>query len=541
MTFRDLLVFVFLLPCFLLPLHAQEDGALQREEAEEYFQNWLNEDVFYIITSEERAVFENLTTVDEKEQFVEQFWFRRDPDPRTADNEFRAEHYRRIAYANEKFGSGLPGWQTDRGRIYIIHGPPTEIESHPTGGIYERPMSEGGGSTNTFPFEVWRYRYIEGVGDDVRLEFVDTTMAGEYRLSYRPEDKDALLHVPGAGLTMAETYGLAGKADRPYFSVGGMDSYPMMHYSARDSFLARYETYARVQRPAEIKYPDLKELVTVNVDYADLPFSIREDYFRLNDKQVLAPVTVQTENKQLKFRQEGDRNVARLAVYGIVTSIGNRVVYEFEDDVLVSHGLQDLEAALSQKSIYQRIIPLDDKMRYKLDLIVQDLHSGQTGVVRRPLIPPSFQTEKIAASSLVLSDSVRIIDTIPEEVEKFVLGDVKIYPSLANEFTSDRPLGVYFQLYNVQIDQSTLLPSLVVTISVFKDGELLGQLSAAQGEWVQFYSGQRIVILKLIGLEGMESGEYQIKVEVQDRLNEQQLELNDRFTIVTREQIVTAQ
>ena len=291
---------------------------------------------------------------------------------------------------------------------------------------------------------------------------------------------------------------------------------------------------------AEIKYPDLKELVTVNVDYADLPFSIREDYFRLNDKQVLAPVTVQTENKQLKFRQEGDRNVARLAVYGIVTSIGNRVVYEFEDDVLVSHGLQDLEAALSQKSIYQRIIPLDDKMRYKLDLIVQDLHSGQTGVVRRPLIPPSFQTEKIAASSLVLSDSVRIIDTIPEEVERFVLGDVKIYPSLANEFTSDRPLGVYFQLYNVQIDQSTLLPSLVVTISVFKDGELLGQLSAAQGEWVQFYSGQRIVILKLIGLEGMESGEYQIKVEVQDRLNEQQLELNDRFTIVTREQIVTA-
>jgi GWxTD domain-containing protein len=540
MTFRDLLVFVFLLPCFLLPLHAQEDGALQREEAEEYFQNWLNEDVFYIITSEERAVFENLTTVDEKEQFVEQFWFRRDPDPRTADNEFRAEHYRRIAYANEKFGSGLPGWQTDRGRIYIIHGPPTEIESHPTGGIYERPMSEGGGSTNTFPFEVWRYRYIEGVGDDVRLEFVDTTMAGEYRLSYRPEDKDALLHVPGAGLTMAETYGLAGKADRPYFSVGGMDSYPMMHYSARDSFFARYETYARVQRPAEIKYPDLKELVTVNVDYADLPFSIREDYFRLNDKQVLAPVTVQTENKQLKFRQEGDRNVARLAVYGIVTSIGNRVVYEFEDDVLVSHGLQDLEAALSQKSIYQRIIPLDDKMRYKLDLIVQDLHSGQTGVVRRPLIPPSFQTEKIAASSLVLSDSVRIIDTIPEEVEKFVLGDVKIYPSLANEFTSDRPLGVYFQLYNVQIDQSTLLPSLVVTISVFKDGELLGQLSAAQGEWVQFYSGQRIVILKLIGLEGMEPGEYQIKVEVQDRLNEQQLELNDRFTIVTREQIVTA-
>jgi GWxTD domain-containing protein len=541
MTFRDLLVFVFLLPCFLLPLHAQEDGALQREEAEEYFQNWLNEDVFYIITSEERAVFENLTTVDEKEQFVEQFWFRRDPDPRTADNEFRAEHYRRIAYANEKFGSGLPGWQTDRGRIYIIHGPPTEIESHPTGGIYERPMSEGGGSTNTFPFEVWRYRYIEGVGDDVRLEFVDTTMAGEYRLSYRPEDKDALLHVPGVGLTMAETYGLAGKADRPYFSVGGMDSYPMKHYSARDSFFARYETYARVQRPAEIKYPDLKELVTVNVDYADLPFSIREDYFRLNDKQVLAPVTVQTENKQLKFRQEGDRNVARLAVYGIVTSIGNRVVYEFEDDVLVSHGLQDLEAALSQKSIYQRIIPLDDKMRYKLDLIVQDLHSGQTGVVRRPLIPPSFQTEKIAASSLVLSDSVRIIDTIPEEVERFVLGDVKIYPSLANEFTSDRPLGVYFQLYNVQIDQSTLLPSLVVTISVFKDGELLGQLSAAQGEWVQFYSGQRIVILKLIGLEGMESGEYQIKVEVQDRLNEQQLELNDRFTIVTREQIVTAQ
>src|SRR5713101_8643081 len=144
-----------------------------QKELDTPYKKWLQEEVPYIISDEERAAFLQLQTNEEREQFIEAFWQRRDPTPDTVENEFKEEHYRRIAYANERFASGIPGWKTDRGRIYIIWGPADEIESHPSGGSYERPPEEGGGTTSTFPFEKWRYRYIEGIGTDIIIEFVD--------------------------------------------------------------------------------------------------------------------------------------------------------------------------------------------------------------------------------------------------------------------------------------------------------------------------------------------------------------------------------
>src|SRR6266849_5831061 len=110
-----------------------------RKELETPYKKWLSEDVGYIITDEERQAFKRMSTDDERQNFIEGFWLRRDPTPDTAENEFKEEHYRRIAYANERYASGIPGWKTDRGRIYITFGPPAEIESHPSGGSYERP------------------------------------------------------------------------------------------------------------------------------------------------------------------------------------------------------------------------------------------------------------------------------------------------------------------------------------------------------------------------------------------------------------------
>ena len=122
-----------------------------REELATPYKKWLNEDVGYIITDEERASFKQANNDEEREQFIEQFWLRRDPTPDTEENEFKEEHYRRIAYANEHFASGIPGWKTDRGRIYITFGPPDEIEDHSSGGFYERPPEEGGGRNLHLP------------------------------------------------------------------------------------------------------------------------------------------------------------------------------------------------------------------------------------------------------------------------------------------------------------------------------------------------------------------------------------------------------
>src|SRR5580693_4653351 len=185
-------------------------------ELDSQYKKWLNEDVVYIISPEERSSFLHLSTNEERGQFIEAFWQRRNPDPDSAENTFKEEHYRRIAYANEHFSSGIPGWKTDRGRIYIMWGPADEVDSHPTGGNWDRPADQGGGSTTTYPWETWRYRHLdgEGLGENVELEFVDPTSSGEYHLTMDPSEKDALLRVPGAGLTMAESMGLADKSSR---------------------------------------------------------------------------------------------------------------------------------------------------------------------------------------------------------------------------------------------------------------------------------------------------------------------------------------
>src|SRR5579871_4360537 len=159
------------------------------KELDTPYKKWLQEEVPYIITDEERSAFLRLQTNEEREQFIEAFWQRRDPTPDTVENEFKEEHYRRIAYANERFSSGIPGWRTDRGRMYIMYGPPDQIEDHSSGGSYQRPIEEGGGETSTYPFQQWRYRYIEGIGNDVNIEFVDPTMTGEYRMTMDPTEK----------------------------------------------------------------------------------------------------------------------------------------------------------------------------------------------------------------------------------------------------------------------------------------------------------------------------------------------------------------
>src|SRR5712675_2954648 len=166
------------------------------KELDAQYKQWLNEDVVYIIAPEERTAFLQLSTSEEREQFIEQFWLRRSSNPDLPENDFKEEHYRRIAYANEHYAAGIPGWKTDRGRTYVVFGPPDEIESHAGGGAYQRPMEEGGGTTSTFPFEQWRYRYIEELGQEVNLELVDDCQCGIYELTIDRSKKDALLYTP---------------------------------------------------------------------------------------------------------------------------------------------------------------------------------------------------------------------------------------------------------------------------------------------------------------------------------------------------------
>src|ERR1017187_1175318 len=286
-----------------------------KQELSSTYKKWLNEDVRYIITGEELSAFKQLSNDEERDQFIEQFWLRRDPTPDTPENEYKEEHYRRIAYANEHFASGIPGWKADRGRTYIMFGPPDEIDSHPRCGSYQRPPEEGGGTTSTYPFEQWRYRYIEGVGQEVILEFVDTTMSGEYHLTMDPSEKDALLYVPNAGLTDLEAMGLASKTDRFNRTYGTHLGTSMGGTPASMGEFERLEQFAKLQKPPAVKFKDLETVVESKVTYNLMPFQTRTDFIKITNETVLAAVTVQLSNKDLTFQnKEGLQQIGRAHV-----------------------------------------------------------------------------------------------------------------------------------------------------------------------------------------------------------------------------------
>ncbi len=220
-----------------------------KQELHGTYKTWLDVDVRWIITDQERKAFKSLSNDEERDAFIEQFWQRRNPDPDSPENTYREEHYRRIAYANEHFPAGKPGWMTDRGMIYIKYGAADDIESHDGGGMYTRPMDEGGGGTSTYPFEIWHYRYLEGIGENIDIEFVDTCMCGDFHMTMDRGEKDALSHVPGGGATMYEEMGMAKQSQRT--AGGGLEHLGNGPYSSQEQAkeFDRLDTFAKLQAP----------------------------------------------------------------------------------------------------------------------------------------------------------------------------------------------------------------------------------------------------------------------------------------------------
>ena len=279
----------------------QQARKLAKESAP--YTTWETEEVPYIITKEELDAFHRLTTNEEREQFIEEFWRRRSPDPDSPENAYREEHYRRIAYANERFSSGIPGWKTDRGHIYILWGPPDEIDSHPSGGSYDRPAQQGGGTTITYPWELWRYRHLEDIGDNIEIEFVDTTGSGEYHITMDPGEKDALAKVPGAGLSTGEQLGIYSKAQRFTNTNGTTLPVPMGGLSAGMDEFENLDRYVKVQRPPE-HFKDLTEMVDVRILRNQIHMDYRFDFLRVTHDSVSVPITLQVANRDLSFKSK---------------------------------------------------------------------------------------------------------------------------------------------------------------------------------------------------------------------------------------------
>jgi len=495
-----------------------------KPEVKEAYKRWLSTDVAYIITKDERRAFQALTTDEERENFIENFWRRRDPNPDTEDNEYREEYYERIAYSNEHFGSGIAGWKTDRGRIYIAWGKPDSIESHPAGGAYDRPSYEGGGSTTTYPFEIWWYRHLDGIGDGLEIEFVDPTGTGEYRLARNAHEKDALKFTPGAGLTTAEQLGLSSKGDR----ISGINT---QHYQReQDSPFRKLEIITGLQRPPSVKFSDLAGIAGGDsgiLDNNPLDFDLRIDFFRQSDDRVIATFTVQTDNKELQFKNSGGLEQAKLNIYGRITAVSGKRSGIFEDSVTTTATSIELADLRDKKSVYQKAVALTPGT-YKVDVVVRDVETGNRGLRNMGFTVPRYDEKKLSTSSLILASKLRA--TSEADIgASFVIGNAKVIPNLAGTYKKGQEVGIYLQVYNAGIDQTTLRPAVDVEYVLMRDGkEVLRQPE----DWSGLSdSGQRLTLARLLPTDMMPLGDYEIKVVTRDRVGGQIVENKGKFTI----------
>jgi GWxTD domain-containing protein len=509
-----------------------------RQELKGAYKTWLNQDVLYIITDEEAKSFKSLSNDEERDAFIEQFWLRRNPNPDSPDNEYREEHYRRIAYANEHFAAGKPGWKTDRGHIYIAFGKPDSTDSHPSGGAYERPMDEGGGETSTFPFEVWHYRYLEGIGDNIDVEFVDTCQCGDYHFTIDRSEKDALAKVPGAGLTQWEQMGMAKKADR---FKGGMESLGAgpQSSSQQSKEFDRIELAAKLFAPPPIKFTDLDNFISEHkvLNGPVFPFDVRTDFVKVTDNTVLVPVTVQLKNSDITFVTKDGVSKGLVNILIKVTTLTHKTVQSQEDTVEVEEPAELLEKVQGQKKVYWKALPLVPGL-YRLDIAIKDVNNpDHVGLYGSSLDVPVFHDEKLATSSLILGDEMNLVSSRDIGEGNCVIGNTHICPRVtANRatpvsFKRSQQLNFWMQVYNLGIDDATKSNAATVTYQIIdtSNNTVIFE-KQLESKDLGAHSDQ-LTLEKTLPMAGMQPGKYKVTIKVNDEISKQEIAQSAPFVV----------
>ena len=504
-------------------------------ELSKTYKKWLDEDVRWIITDEERSAFMQLSNDEERDQFIEAFWQRRDPTPDTEENEFKEEHYARIAYANEHFAAGIPGWKTDRGRIYIVFGKPDEIESHPSGGSYERPMEEGGGETSTFPFEQWRYRYIEGIGQEVIIEFVDTCMCGDYHMTMDRSEKDALKYTPNAGLTLYEQLGMSSKASR--FTGGNLEQLGQSPFNndLQSKQFDRLEQFAKLQKAPPVKFKDLEEVVTHKINVNLMPFDVRLDFVRVTSDTVLVPVTVQIKNRDVTFQNKDGVERGTVNIFGRVTTLTGRIAQTFEDTVQVDVPEELLPKTAENSSVYWKSLPLKPG-RYRFDVVVKDVNGDRKGSWSQGVMVPEFSEDHLANSSLIVADQMEPVAAKNVGTGNFVIGATKVRPRVPSSdgkpvsFKRNQKVNFWMQVYNLSVDEKTHKASATFEYNVM-DANNKQVIHTVESTDTMGNVGDQVTLQKTLSAANLQPGLYKIQIKVNDNVSKQTVDPTATFAV----------
>ena len=515
----------------------KENAKRFKNEISKTYKKWLDEDVIYIITPEERQAFMQLSNDEERDNFIEAFWQRRDPTPDTPENEYKEEHYQRIAYSNEHFAAGVPGWKTDRGRIYITYGKPDEIDSHPSGGQYERPIDEGGGETSTYPFEDWRYRYLEGIGQEVIIEFVDTCMCGEYHMTLDRSEKDALLMVPNAGLTMYEQLGLASKNDR--FSQGGLERLgvgPTGQTDLQSKEFERLEQFAKLQQPPKVKFADLEEVVSHKISVNLMPFDVRADFVKVTSDTVLVPVTIQLKNRDITFVNKDGVERGTVNIFGRITTLTGHIAQTFEDTVQADIPAELLPKTAENSQVYWKAVPLRPG-RYRFDVVVKDVNGDRVGTWSRGVMVPDFGDEKLASSSLIVADVMEPVAVKNVGTGDFVIGTNKVRPRVPSAdgkpvmFHRNQKVNFWMQVYNLSVDDKTHKASATFEYDIVDAATNKPVVHTVESTEKMGNVGDQVTLEKTLSAASLNPGIYRIEIKVNDNISKQMVDPTATFAV----------
>jgi len=475
----------------------------------ERFRKWLNEEVVYIVSENERDVFRSLRTDAERDNFIKMFWKRRDPTPETPVNEFREEHYRRIAFANDTYFEGKVGWRSDRGRVYIMFGPPDFFETNPGGG---RGFLFGAQApTAEFPSEVWTYREIPGLKTQesrVDFTFVNYYGAGSYQLTDNPALANALRNVSlparyagyndypsdGAFKSPTEVAQMSQKAyQRPLQQLQMMAELT----KSRGEVLEELERSSRQRK--------LKGIVESKASLSGLALSSKESYLRGADGLTYVPMVLEVAAKDLEFRPAKDRFQGLVNFY-IEVKDANGPIFQKSDRLEMNLKEDSYRRRLTENYQYLQGASLKPG-RYFLHLVVWDELSGNVGYADRWIDVPSLASGDFGASEIILARDIRRVETKPAEIlietkdlpamqtlrgtdlkvpdklnmarprgGPYTFGDLDVNPATTSVYSRSDELAYFYQIYSATFDEDLGVARLRVEEKILKGNETVAEI-----------------------------------------------------------------
>jgi 5-hydroxyisourate hydrolase-like protein (transthyretin family) len=399
-------------------------------------------------------------------------------------------------------------------------------------------MEEGGGETSTFPFEDWRYRYLEGIGQEVIIEFVDTCMCGDYHMTLDRSEKDALKYTPNAGLTLYEQMGMSSKADR--FSGGGLEQLGAgpMSSSLQTKEFDRLEQFAKLQAPPPVKFKDLEEIVNTKLITNLMPFDVRSDFVKVTGDTVLVPITIQMKYRDITFANKDGVQRGTVNIFGRVSTLTGRVVQTFEDTAQVDVPAELLPRTAENSSVYWKALPLRPG-RYKIEIAVKDVNGDRKGLWSRGIVVPEYSDDKLATSSLIVADQMEAVPTKDVSTGNFVIGVTKVRPRVAPadgkpalfKRNKDQKVNFWMQVYNLGVDEKTHKPSATFEFDIVNIATNKPVVQKTESTDTMGNVGEQVTLQKSIASANLQPGVYRIEIKVNDNISKQTIDPSATFAV----------